>query len=54
MDTVQGYYYAVGLHLVPALEVRYGPAALGASLHTDLLWGLTGPLSPSGRKAWVI
>jgi len=46
VDTIQGYYYAVGLHLVPALEVRYGPAALGASFHTDLLWGLTGPFVP--------
>jgi hypothetical protein len=45
--TVQGYYYALGLHLAPALEVRYGPAALGASLRSDQFWGLTGPFVPA-------
>ena len=25
----QGYYYAVGLHAAPALEVRYGPGGIG-------------------------
>jgi hypothetical protein len=42
----QGYYYAVGLHAAPALEVRYGGVGLGASLRSDLLWGLTGPFVP--------
>jgi hypothetical protein len=45
--TVQGYYYALGLHLAPALEVRYGPAALGASLRSDQFWGLTEPFIPA-------
>ena len=44
--TAQGYYYAVGLQLAPAIRVRYGPAALGASLRSDQFWGLTGPFLP--------
>jgi hypothetical protein len=43
---VQYYYYALGLHLAPALEVRYGPAALGLSLRADWFRGLTGPFIP--------
>ena len=44
--SVQGYYFAVGLHLAPALELRYGPLALGASVRADWLWGMTGPFVP--------
>jgi hypothetical protein len=43
---LQGYYYAVGLHAAPTLEVRYGEVGLGASLRSDLFWGLTGPFVP--------
>jgi hypothetical protein len=43
---VQYYYYALGLHLAPALEVRYGPAALGLSFRADWFRGLTGPFVP--------
>jgi hypothetical protein len=42
----QGYYFGIGLHLAPGLELRYGPAALGASVRTDWLWGLTDPCVP--------
>jgi hypothetical protein len=44
---LQGYYYAPGLHLAPAVEARYGPAALGLSLRADWFWGLTGPFVPT-------
>lgn len=44
--SVQGYYFAVGIHLAPALELRYGPLALGASVRADWLWGMTGPFVP--------
>jgi hypothetical protein len=38
-----GYYYALGLRLAPSLEVRHGPAAVGAAFWLDLLAGLTSP-----------
>ena len=44
--SVQGYYFAFGLHLAPALELRFGSFALGASVRADWLWGMTGPFVP--------
>jgi hypothetical protein len=43
---IQGYYFGYGLHLAPALEVRYGIVGLGASWRADWLWGITGPFIP--------
>ncbi len=50
---VQGYYFALGLHLAPAVEARYGIVALGASLRSDLYWGLTGPFIPQPAEQVV-
>ena len=38
-----GYYYALGFRCAPALEVQFGPAAVGGAAWIDLLAGLTSP-----------
>jgi hypothetical protein len=42
----QGYYYGIGVHLAPSLELRLGPAGLGAAVRADAVWSLPGPYLP--------
>jgi hypothetical protein len=44
--SIQGYYFGFGVHTAPAIELRYGPLAVGASWRADWLWGVTGPFIP--------
>jgi hypothetical protein len=48
-----GYYFALGLHLAPTLEVQWGGWAVGGTARMDLFWGFTGPFVPQAEGTVV-
>jgi hypothetical protein len=52
--SIQRYYFGIGVHVAPSMEIRYGHVALGGSWRSDWLWGITGPFIPQPSGEVVV